>query len=325
MNQTEKRLALIKRGDSLFPRNITRLVKAETLINMATAEGPGDTSPATLDHTRISALKQTDCRNPKWVHLECSHGNPSAKEIRCRKCEGCRHVWRKKVRFLIGDGCRGRTTWFVTLTFREYPSEIEGEIYDWAQERWHAFLRLAAKEGLDFQYLRVVELQKRGTPHFHLAVNRVRVHSIPVHNTAEIELIVRSLAMRSGFGDQLWVEKARLGGKGVASYLSKYLSKSEVWEMARSDGRAIRRYSRSQTWCLSDRKERVWRFRRVGRVQREAITEADLPCVCGEGFVLNQMVQASRWLGLIRDRNTWCAPLDVFDFIHAQNGIEGGC
>lgn len=322
---TEKRLALINSGRSLFNADITSNVKVSILIAQRTHEGSGDTSPDTLDHSSISALKPGDCLYPMWVSLECVHGNGTGKMIRCRKCKGCRHAWRKKVRYIIGSGCRGHATWFVTLTFAEYPADMDEDVFDWAQDRWHAFLKLAAKEGLDFQYIRVVELQKRGTPHFHLAVNRVRVHSKLVMLTEDVRLIMQSLAARCGFGDQLWVEMARLGGKGVASYLSKYLSKSETWDLARDDGRSIRRYSRSQCWCFMDKRGRVWRWRRVGELSDAEVLEVSVRCVCGLGQVLNQMDQARRWLDRVRAANTWVAPLDVFDWIHSENGIVGEC
>ncbi len=185
-------------------------------------------------------------------------------------------------------------------------------------------LKVAAKEGLSFQFIRVVELQERGTPHLHLAVNRVIVRGHKVNNTAEVELIFRSLASRTGFGDMLWVERARLGAKGVAAYLSKYLSKSEVWDMARADGRAIRRYSRSQHWCYQDVKARVWRYRKVGDIHHVEVMDEALPCVCGSGQILLQLPQATRWLSKCKALGAWVAPLDIFDWIHSENGITGG-
>lgn len=320
----DRRLRLIEKRRSLFSRKLTTDVYRDSLANKRKAEGSGETSPATLDHSCISALKPTDCRRPMWVKLECVHGNRTGKAIRCRKCEGCRHAWRKKVRYLIGDGCKGHGAWFLTLTLREYPEEMDMDRFDFAQVRWHQLLRLADKEGLSFQFIRVVELQKRGTPHFHLAVNRIKIGGKSIVSTQDVVVLFTRLALAAGFGEQLRVERARLGAKGVASYLSKYLTKSEVFEMARPDGRAIRRYSRSQSWCFMDKKDRVWRYRKVGDIYHDEVLESTLPCVCGRGLILLQLQQARRWLERCKGFNAWVAPLDVFDWVHSENGITGG-
>jgi len=217
----------------------------------------------------------------------------------------------------VKDGCAGHANYFVTLTFREYPNQMEADRYDFAQKRWHSLLRLCAKEGVRFAYIRVVELQKRGTPHFHLVVNRITVGGQKLVNTAQIEMVFRRLALRSGFGPQLKVEKARHGGAGAASYLSKYLSKSEVWEMVRPDGRAIRRYSQSQGWCLNERRK-VWRFRAVGEISDTELYRPELTCGCGDGFVLRASQQAAKWVANCISADTWCAPMGLFDSLLSQ-------
>lgn len=318
--KSDKRLDFLH-STSLYSSNIRQSLYDETkyLQRARSKRGSGGHIPQRLDSPRISAPDNhpSVCRRQRWIRLECVHGHEVIAPIRCGKCEGCRHHWRKKVRALVRDGCRGHVTWFVTLTFREYPHEIEGDIYDFAQTRWHAFLKLCDKHGFTFQYLRVVELQKRGTPHFHLVINRVQSHNQTVVATGTIKAIVGRLARKAGFGPQFDVERARLGGKGAASYMSKYLSKSDLFEMVRQDGRAIRRYSRSKDWCYYERRQ-IWRFRRVGPIYREELYRRRPPCGCGDGQMLLPNVQAYKWVARCLREDIWCAPLGLFDMLHIE-------
>lgn len=303
---------------SLYSPKIIQSLRDQTRA-MQRQRGSGGNFPQRLDSSRISALpdQPSACRKQRWIRLECVHGHEVICPIRCGKCEGCRHHWRKKVRALVRDGCKGHVTWFVTLTFREYPSEIEGCVYDFTQRVWHDFLKRCDKAGFTFQYLRVVELQKRGTPHLHLVINRVKRYNQAVGETGTVKAIVGALAQKAGFGPIFHVERARLGGKGAASYMSKYLSKSDLFEMIRQDGRAIRRYSRSRGWCYFERRS-VWRFRRVGHISREELYRPHPPCGCGDGQMLLPNVQAYKWVTRCIREDVWSAPVGLFDMLHIE-------
>lgn len=236
------------------------------LIAVKMSEKGASEASAYLDIPSISALVEDvqACLMPGWIGLRCHHGNRTFKVVRCRACDGCHHNWRSKVRGIILDGCAGAKVWFWTLTIPEYPRQMVGNRFDVAQDRWHALLRLAGKRKIMFEYFRVVELQKRGTPHFHCAVKGFKLNGLWATETPLIAVELRKLCKVSGFGYRQGKTTdfvaARLGGAGVASYMSKYLSKSEDYNMMRrDDGRAIRRYGRSRGWSRPGALP-VWRY-----------------------------------------------------------------
>lgn len=299
-----------------MPRHLAASATATTLANGRKRKGHGETTfPHPLDIIGISAPGTSQaCLRPKYQTIRCFHGNRKCVPLRCGKCDGCRQFWRKKVRAIVGAGCEGHASYFVTLTFREYPSQMDCNRYDFAQEAWHALLRLAAKRGITFQYIRVVELQERGTPHFHLVVNRIARYGAPIRTTAQVQWLFRQLAKKTGFGPQMMVERARLGGKGAASYLSKYLSKSEVFAMKRDDGRAIRRYCRSRKWCHRENKSR-FRFSAVGAVLDNPLHYPEPTCECYSRQRVRENYLAARWFEACLREGYWCAPMALYDHL----------
>ncbi len=286
----------------------------------------GRQPPGYLDINSISALDDLQrCLHPGFIRLVCVHGNVTGSPVRCRWCEGCRHNWRARVRAQILQGCFMQVSFMWTLTIREYPREGDvGYVFDQIQDRWHNLLRRAGKAEIHFEYLRVVELQKRGTPHFHFAFNRYRREGVSVLRTSEIRPALVELAKASGFG---WrqgktfdFDAARLGGPGVASYLSKYLTKSEDWyTMVRVDKngkeRSIRRYAKSRRW-IPRRSDPVWRYAAVqGGFSSHEQFIPDLRCSCALGFMLPRDAQAKAWLRANRSAGSWVAPLGVADYI----------
>ncbi len=282
----------------------------------------GASAPGTLDIPCISAPveKVSACLSPAWIEIRCYHDNRTHVRVRCRYCEGCWHAWRHKVRNLIIEGCGASKVFMWTLTIPEYPSKMKGDRFDVAQERWHDLLRDASKRGVRFEYLRVVELQKRGTPHFHVAVRDFREGVRRLSDTKEIAGMLRGFGRRSGFGYREGkttdFQAARLGAAGVASYMSKYLTKSEGYNaLRREDGRAIRRYARSRGWS-NLRDKPVFRYARVpSGISHDWKSEEPLPCVCGEGLTIKRERQVQRWVDACRREGRWIAPLGVADYI----------
>lgn len=304
------------------------LAEAKTLSNARMAQiakerGSGRYVSPSLDIISITApvVNVMACTNPAWVQVQCYHGNKRWIRIRCRKCEACAHAWRSKVRHIITEGADYHKVWMWTLTIKEYPkSHGSKELLDIIQKRWHNLLRIANKKGVSFEYFRVVEYQKRGTPHYHIAVKDVVVGGCITHSTEKIYRRLRSLAKASGFGYKkgktIDFQAARLGGRGVASYMSKYLNKGENYhDLVREDGRAIRRYCRSRNWTRK-RYVPTFRYSRVGSgISRTQQSERKLRCSCGEGFLLNQSLQAHRWLTANRRAGRWVAPISLLDKI----------
>jgi len=281
----------------------------------------GTLSPHPWDNASVE--NERACLQPKWIGLVCHHGNGLWKQIRCRNCEGCHHAWRSKVRAIILKGCEGHRVWMWTLTIPEYPEQMEEDRYDVAQTRWHDLLRSFKKHGISFQYLRVVELQKRGTPHFHIALKAFMVRGHQLSNTREIATVIRGFAQKARFGHVVGktmdIQAARLGGAGVASYMSKYMNKAEnFYDMRRQDGRAIRRYARSRNW-IPPQPGPTWRYARDGgRFSHTQQTTQDVPCDCSEGKLLHRHIQTRRWLYANQREGRWVAPTSIGDYLLQQ-------
>jgi len=281
----------------------------------------GASPPHPQDGTSVD--DERACLQPKWIGLVCRHMNGLWKQIRCRNCAGCHHSWRATVRAKILAGCEGHKVWMWTLTLAEYPKDMKEDRFDFIQERWHYLLRNGGKRGIAFEYLRVVELQKRGTPHFHLAVKQFTMRGQEMSHTKAIANILRDLAQGAGFGYIMDFQAARLGGAGVAAYMAKYMTKETDWyELRREDGRAIRRYARSRGW-IPPQPRPTWRYARDGgRFSHTQQNTQDVPCNCSEGFVLHRHQQARRWLDANQRAGYWIAPTGVGDYLLQQEKDE---
>lgn len=262
------------------------------------------------------------CTNPGWIALQCHHGNFTATPVRCRTCDACKHAWRAKVRALIIQGSTGFTTYMWTLTIPEYPIHMKENRFDFAQTRWHDLLRHSHKTQIRFRYLRVVELQKRGTPHFHLAVNAWTHHGRALLSTRQVRQAAIHLAKHANFGyvqgKTMDIQPARLGPAGVASYMSKYLEKSDDYNlMRRDDGRAIRRYNRSYGWGNPTRPP-TWRWAIIPHSFSRTPLSQKLPsCNCTDRQLLIPQLQIRRWLLANRRSGQWVAPNSIGDYILA--------
>jgi hypothetical protein len=322
---TQKRIAsTFKPG--LAPELLAS-VRSQTMAGVRQRQrgGAGDASPAALDINSISARLRPDnpssCRNPWYVRVRCSHGHEGVLSVRCRKCEGCQNAWRNKVRHLVQDGAQGHTTFMWTLTLKEYPQDMDKGRFDYAQERWHRFLRECDRRAIRLDYLRVVELQQRGTPHYHAAIKEVSHSGQAIRSTALVRELLGHLARKCGFGVQMVMQRARLGARGVASYMAKYLGKGGAEGLYRDDGRSIRRYCRSRGWCVVSKPARVWRYAKIGGVFRNG-TETPVQCECAQGYRLDQLAQIRRWIVACHSEGRWVAPLDMYDYL--QNDYKGG-
>lgn len=272
----------------------------------------GDDVPAPL-------IAEQACRKPTYITIRCVHGNRRQQPLRCRRCVGCHHNWRAKVRAQILGGAEWHRTWMLTLTIPEYPSEMNDQPFNVAQKRWHNFLRRAGAAGHTFSYFRVVELQRRGTPHFHIAINRFEVEGTTSYHRA----ILSEMAHNSGFG---WcqgktfdLQAASEGAPGVAAYMSKYLVKSEDWgAMAREDGRSIRRYNHSRGWGTPvDPPD--FRYSAVPHSFSAHYQPSDLfACSCPERMLINRDHQVAKWLKVNRAERRWVSPLSIFDYLHTK-------
>ncbi len=167
--------------------------------------------------------------------------------VRCRcgvssskRCEPCGKTYRRRVGRIIRNGCLSRPgdLLFLTLTApgekahtdkfgRQCPcTPDEGvEVGEWNQglpKRWNRFVEdVRRKLGIELEYLKSTEVQKRGALHLHVMARVVRPS--PIRKAS-----IRRLAIAHGFGHEL--ELRELTGRGSvaahARYCAKYVSKT---------------------------------------------------------------------------------------------------
>lgn len=210
---------------------------------------------------RIIKARFEVCKSGARVRLRCWHGNDRVLAVACGKvseCELCLNAWRAKVRRRIMAGCEGAVNlWFFTATFSEDISLDEG------MRRWKVLWKEMARRMPGARMFRVVELTKRGRPHFHAVVDgpmpvllkpnkggEYAAEYLARQSVAGREFIQRVL-VPSGFGYIAHCERVRLGGKGAASYLSKYLTKAQAKSLVREDGRRVRVAEGSRDWLVN--------------------------------------------------------------------------
>lgn len=164
--------------------------------------------------------------------------------FRC-KCWRCSRCGRRKVnqtRERIQAGLERGDTWFATLTS---PGDEDPEAsLNLLTARWKAFhLRLTRLLG-HVEYVAVVELQKRGSPHFHVLVRGPLVSR-------------RWLAKAAGgvgFGRMVHV---RPGERQIAGYLTKAIGPNTSGDSLPAHLRRVR-WSRGWSLPLPVKAKRLW-------------------------------------------------------------------
>jgi hypothetical protein len=204
---------------------------------------------------------------------------------RCRatsedRCRPCAVTYRRRVRRVADSGrvrYPGDTLLLVTLTA---PSEVDqhckrhkkcdarldatcevcpctpdggvhlGEWNGNCSARWNRFIEQLRREtGLQLQYFRGAEVQRRGALHFHVMVRLPRSRGA-VLSVAQI----RRIAMAYGFGHEVSLDP--ITDHKAAGYVAKYVSKSCAdrvrmpW-VHRRTGEVTNGYGRYRTWTSS--------------------------------------------------------------------------
>lgn len=162
-----------------------------------------------------------------------------ASERACRPCAGRS---RARVGVLAGTGLRGgRSGLFVTLTAPSWrPHRIMhkgGRVGPWcrctgggasdlaawnatAGARWNRFVQDVRREtGVDVQYFKGAEVQRRGALHFHVLVKAPGTMPLFLSVAA-----VRRLALKHGFGHEVDVQP--IDSRRHVGYVAKYVSKA---------------------------------------------------------------------------------------------------
>lgn len=220
----------------------------------------------------------------------------------------CRHCGPKKVRRVMAqlrDGMQLGRTRFFTLTAP--GDEDAATSWDEFPYRWKLFHQRVKRKFPDFEYLGVVEVQRRGHPHIHVVYRGGYIHW-PV---------LRSMARASGFGRVADIRDARGGhAKYLVKYLTKELRPPAKLDAERAGGpaapapRHFRRVRMSKGWCDAQPRPasrwRDWRIvpvppvQAVLEVQRAGYGVVEL--VVGPLRTLVQQAARLRWLRSLRDR-----------------------
>jgi hypothetical protein len=228
-----------------------------------------------------------DCERPSVMGCErcgaafgVSCGTSS--RARCGPC-GARYCGRVRRVFeggLSAAGVLGSASCALTLTApgdrrHEYrpgiwcPCTPEGgvNLAEWnagAGMAWSRFLQALRREferyGIDVEYAKSTEVQKRGALHFHALLELV---GLPRGQRCPVPVSrIRALAIRHGFGHSIDFDSGT-DHAGFASYCAKYVSKSvdqrgEVPWLDRETGELCesaryRTWSRSRAWRCSMR------------------------------------------------------------------------
>jgi hypothetical protein len=158
---------------------------------------------------------------------------------RCSVC-GARKVdqTRKRIRAGLARG----EIWFITIT--SPGDETPGVSFEQLSRRWKALhLRLTRRFG-HIEYLAVVEIQRRGSPHLHLLVRGPRVARAWLA-TAVVEV---------GFGRILDIRRSH---DGLAGYLTKAIGPNTSGDSLPAHFRRVR-WSRGWSLPVVWRAKRVW-------------------------------------------------------------------
>jgi hypothetical protein len=158
---------------------------------------------------------------------------------RCPKC-GSRKVKYTRERIRGGLGL-GRTR-FLTLTSPGQESVVDS--LELLARRWKAFHRRLTRRVGHIEYLAVVELQKRGSPHLHVLVRGPLVSGV----------WVRQAAVAVGFGKQSDIRPAP---PGIAGYLTKAIGPNTSGDLLPAHFRRVR-WSAGWSLPLPRRFRRAW-------------------------------------------------------------------
>ena len=189
-------------------------------------------------------------RDRRWMSLAC----------RRRRCSVCgERVWKPYAQAGMMAGLDGVPQSEILLVTLTAPGNAKA--WEWnggASTRWNAFITYLRRAfpGAHIGFWKVGELQVRGTVHYHVILRGLRW--LPVE-------VLRSLAVRAGFGPWVWVGRPREkrgGVRGLLGYYGKYMVKGSRW------------------WWLPQHvvtHSRDWRFGWVQRPKGAAVREDGSP------------------------------------------------
>jgi len=173
---------------------------------------------AVLAFSRLT-LSQTEVEYWEYERGFLEHARevrraPRAPERKERRADNIHRV-RNTVRRLVNCNVRryGFEPVFLTFTYRDNMRDIETAWLD-----WKAFIRKLSRDNGEFEFLNVMEFQKRGAIHFHAIFFNMR---------PELEKSERTTRYIAGLWGHGFVDIERIrSAKNAGAYVCKYLDKS---------------------------------------------------------------------------------------------------
>ncbi len=220
------------------------------------------------------AASSSECPRKGSVLMQARDGRVVIMNTNCNtwRCKGCRDRNLAKFKAKVATGVLrlGRSA-FTTLTYKADSKQARPANY--VAKDWRAFfrrLRTSAPWVWDLEWLRVMELTKKGTPHHHLVMGmippekRIRCWSrgekivaaaYQASAAAGCECLAHEMS-RAWFAvtHDSWMVHAIpvTSGKGAGGYMAKYMGKEFDGERAQALGMQ-RRWSTSRGWPGSGR------------------------------------------------------------------------
>lgn len=164
------------------------------------------------------------------------------------------------VRMRVQYGCLTQEhCYFITLTIRASEGEIRSAVS--VRRVWEQLLRRLKDRNPTLNWIKVIEITKKGTPHLHLVVSGIgnrkdRCDDYPKYSAAYIKKSCGEDCLLHEWG-KIWYEKTGAfvidvrkvhSSEGMAFYLAKYLSKQLPSRAVLQDLGFTRRWSRSRNW-----------------------------------------------------------------------------
>ncbi len=222
---------------------------------------------------RGSALTSV-CPRRGTMLLETATGKVLERQTNCNswRCVSCRVRNRSRFQAIVTKGCStlGRCS-FITITYRAVSQRKQDASYvqrDW-KEFWRRVRRIPSLKNLE--HLRVMELTKKGVPHFHLIVGPVP-QEMRIKCWRGSDFVIGTYRARmddcmclSHICGRLWLAITGdsyiayaipvTSAKGAGSYLAKYMMKGG--DVAEREALGMkRRWSTSRGWP-SDKRMRL--------------------------------------------------------------------
>ena len=218
---------------------------------------------------RPGLATSSECYRPGKVYLVSNAGEFGVMPTTCKtwRCKGCRDrmISLFKARVSIGCSSLGRCA-FITGTYKADVPQRSGVEY--VAKDWKALWRLLPNEKKSLKWLRVMEVTKRGTPHWHMVAG-------PIPDEQEVRCFggkLNAAAFLSRMDDcrcvshtfaRAWFKVTHdsfvvyatpvVGAEGAGAYMAKYLAKTFGSEDRHKALGMKRRWSSSRGWPGSGR------------------------------------------------------------------------